>query len=239
MMNGQRAPVVKDRHIMQENIYATLRGQICWLERAPGSIMSASEIAASMTILMERTVSRTPVREAFLQLEKEGLVSMMPQYGTVVTKIDRERAKEERQLRYLLEPENINSVVERATEDDYRQLRELIEQQEKMIEQYLNLQYFALDDKFHHDQFLIGGHPLFLEILKTRNSHYDRMRTMTTWDINNVKNSIRQHVELVNALEKKKAEEAKQILQDHLCKLIDEEGDLFRQYPEYFTVLQS
>ena len=164
---------------------------------------------------------------------------MMPQSGTVVTKIDRERAKEERQLRYLLELENINSVVERATEDDYRQLRELIEQQEKMIEQYLNLQYFALDDKFHHDQFLIGGHPLFLEILKTRNSHYDRMRTMTTWDINNVKNSIRQHVELVNALEKKKAEEAKQILQDHLCKLMDEEGDLFRQYPEYFTVLQS
>jgi len=53
MMNGQRAPVVKDRHTMQENIYATLRGQICWLERAPGSIMSASEIAASMTILME------------------------------------------------------------------------------------------------------------------------------------------------------------------------------------------
>ena len=38
---------------------------------------------------------------------------------------------------------------------------------------------------------------------------------------------------------RRQAEEAKQILQDHLCKLMDEEGDLFRQYPEYFAVLQS
>lgn len=236
MLMRQRISVITNLPTIQENVYATLRNKICFLEYVPGSIMSANDIAASMTMLMQKSISRTPVREAFIRLAKEGLVFTLPQHGTAVTKIKPERAREERYLRYVLEKEVLSYMPKNAIKQDYIDLHHIIEEQEKAIDNGDSIKFIELDNEFHHKQYRIAGCLLFLETIKTYNGHYERMRNLTAWDIENVKNSILQHRELLSYLENKEIDKAQEVLKKHLSKLIDEESMLLKIYPDYFDI---
>ena len=63
------------------------RENITSLQLAPGTTVSTQELAAKLQ------VSRTPVREAFIRLQKEDLVEITPQKGTMVSRIDLTRAE--------------------------------------------------------------------------------------------------------------------------------------------------
>ena len=74
---------------VQEMVYRTLRDKIVSMELKPGTTISTQEIADSMS------VSRTPVREAFIRLATESLVEIMPQRKTLVSRIDVSRAQQD------------------------------------------------------------------------------------------------------------------------------------------------
>lgn len=234
MSNREKAAIVIGGTSVQEDVYATLRARICSLELEPGSIMSTNEISGWMSSAMHKPVSRTPVREAFIRLGKEGLVELMPQRGTAVSRIDIARAQEERFLRETLERANIEQFLLHAAPADFVHLRELIQGQTEAIERGDNLTYTALDNEFHRVLFLVGQHPLCLQITRVFNGHYDRLRIMTTWNIDNVHGSILQHRNLTACLEQGRLEDAQQIIRQHLSKLLIEQADLVARYPNYF-----
>ena len=62
--------------------YRWLRGEILAGALPPGAPLSENEVAQRLG------VSRTPVREAFIRLENEGLLTVTPQVGTTVAPID-------------------------------------------------------------------------------------------------------------------------------------------------------
>ena len=72
---------------IRENVYRVIRENITSLQLAPGTTVSTQELAAKLQ------VSRTPVREAFIRLQKEDLVEITPQKGTMVSRIDLTRAE--------------------------------------------------------------------------------------------------------------------------------------------------
>ena len=74
-----------------------LKDNIIRLELEPGSIISDRELAAGMNL------SRTPVREAFLELAKVKIVEIYPQRGTMVSFIDYNLVEEARFIRSVLE----------------------------------------------------------------------------------------------------------------------------------------
>ena len=78
-------------------VYSNLKGKIMNGEIAPGTKLSEQEISEKLGI------SRTPVREAFLQLAQEYLVGIYPQRGTIVTKIDLQLVEEGRFVREHIE----------------------------------------------------------------------------------------------------------------------------------------
>ena len=82
---------------IRENVYRVIRENITSLQLAPGTTVSTQELAAKLQ------VSRTPVREAFIRLQKEDLVEITPQKGTMVSRIDLTRAEKERFIRESLE----------------------------------------------------------------------------------------------------------------------------------------
>src|SRR5882757_8165340 len=63
-------------------VFERLRGMIISLELPPGSALSRAELAAQFGI------SSTPIRDALMRLEEEGLVEVFPQYATVVSRVD-------------------------------------------------------------------------------------------------------------------------------------------------------
>ena len=64
--------------------YDTIRGKILSLDFAPGQALDEQELLASLGL------SRTPIREALIQLAAEGLVEMLPNRGAKVARIDLE-----------------------------------------------------------------------------------------------------------------------------------------------------
>lgn len=86
-------------------LHDSLRERILNLDLAPGQYISRSEIAA------DYEVSLTPVRDALIKLEEEGLIHIYPQSKTEVSKIDLAHARETHFLRLSLELEIVSRLA--------------------------------------------------------------------------------------------------------------------------------
>src|ERR1700722_3794436 len=94
----------------------TLRGAIQTGQLPPGTRLILQDIAAQLGM------SYTPVREALLHLQAQGLVTSRPHHGTVVAEHSREKAEEIYMLRLLLEPFAGQLAAARASESELRRI---------------------------------------------------------------------------------------------------------------------
>src|SRR5512139_2228765 len=86
-------------------VFERLRGMIIELELPPGSPLSRVALAAQFG------VSSTPVRDALMRLEEEGLVDVFPQYATVVSRVDVRLAQQAHFLRQAVELEIVRALA--------------------------------------------------------------------------------------------------------------------------------
>ena len=97
-------------------VHNYLRQQILRLDLKPGQALSEKELS------LQLSVSRTPVREAFIRLSEEGLVDIFPQRGTIVAPIRMDEIKEAQFLREILE----TAIVRRAAENIEKKFLKLL-----------------------------------------------------------------------------------------------------------------
>ena len=86
-------------------VFERLRGMIISLVLPPGSPLSRAALAAQFG------VSSTPIRDALMRLEEEGLVEVFPQHATVVSRIDVRLAQQAHFLRQALELEIVRLLA--------------------------------------------------------------------------------------------------------------------------------
>ncbi|KAE9634505.1 FCD domain-containing protein [Defluviitalea raffinosedens] len=215
---------------VQGAVYLTLRNNIMNLQLKPGTVMSTQEIATKLN------VSRTPVREAFIRLQREGLVEIFPQKETVVSKINLDRVRQERFIRENLEMAVMNLAIQNYMPEDIVKLRKNIQAQKDLCQSKDYIGFLNMDTQFHKTFYEISKQQLAWETIKNVNGHYNRIRLMTTWSEEIIINSIKQHENIVNALEKKDIELLQKEVKYHLEKLIIEKNDIIKQYPEYFEL---
>ena len=158
---------------VQEMVYRTLRDKIVSMELKPGTIISTQEIADSMS------VSRTPVREAFIRLQREELLDVAPQRSTMVSKINMDRVYQERFIREALEIEAMQKFVEVATAESLNRMRRNIEKQYAAIAEQRYIDFLELDNAFHQAAFTETHEDLGRSIVQQMNGHYDRIRLIS------------------------------------------------------------
>lgn len=78
--------------------YQIVKDRILFLEYQPGEVLKEREL------MEEFGCSRTPIREAFIRLNVEGLVNILPKSGTYVSEINYQDLKENFQVRKYLSP---------------------------------------------------------------------------------------------------------------------------------------
>src|SRR5579883_3357421 len=93
-----------------------IRGAIFSGRFAPGDPLRELHLAS------ELNVSQPTVREALLEIEKQGLVVRTPNIGTTVTNLGSDEIREQIELRLLLEKVAAVKASERMTPDDFREL---------------------------------------------------------------------------------------------------------------------
>jgi DNA-binding GntR family transcriptional regulator len=103
-------------------------------------------------------VSRMPVREAFVRLQEEYLVEIIPHKGTIVTPINRHDIEEIYQTRALLEGLAVEKSIPFLTRGDKEELHNILIQMEELkISDETNEEYIQLNRTFH--QILRKGCP--------------------------------------------------------------------------------
>lgn len=109
---------------LQQQIHDRLLGRILRGELEPGERISPPEVAATLG------VSITPVRDAVNQMAAEGLVTVTPRRGTVVSPISIRDIEELYEIRLMIEPEAAELAASRATPDEIARVQELAERLE-------------------------------------------------------------------------------------------------------------
>ncbi|QQE73614.1 GntR family transcriptional regulator [Brevibacillus composti] len=123
-MNRSRLRL-EDRSTLLDRVVTRLREAILKREFQPGERLVQEELAEAMG------VSRMPIREALRQLEAEGLVTMEPHKGAMVTPVTAEDIEEVYSLRAMLEGMAVSRSLPHLTEEDKRQLHRLVEEMEE------------------------------------------------------------------------------------------------------------
>lgn len=213
---------------VQEMVYRTLRDRIVQMELLPGTVISTQEIASQMQ------VSRTPVREAFIRLQLENLLYMAPQRYTMVSRIDLRRVQEERFIREAIELANLRRFVPVVSQQALEQMRQLIEQQARAMDERRYLDHVELDDQFHAIALRETDERLALNIIRQLNGHYDRSRLVAIWDEQNAYNAIGQHREMIDLILEKDLAALQELMHRHLGQLQLLEQDMLRRHPDYF-----
>ena len=88
----------------------------------PGSPIREKDLSEQME------VSRTPIREALLQLEKEGLVEIYPQSGTRISKISMEEVRESHFIRQAMENAKVRFAAQREDSEFHNQLNRRLQE---------------------------------------------------------------------------------------------------------------
>jgi DNA-binding GntR family transcriptional regulator len=214
---------------LQDSVYSALRDSIINLNLAPGTAISEKEIS------LRFNVSRTPVRETFIHLSKEGLVKVIPQKETLVSLIDLRRVEQEFFLRESLETAVLEPFLRQCSAAHFAEQEKLLDLQSAALKINAYTDFINYDDRFHQIFFEAAGQDLSWEVLSSMSGHYHRARMLTIWVAGIADEKVSQHRKIFAALKKKDADKARQLLYTHLHELDTEEKLLREQYPAYFV----
>jgi DNA-binding GntR family transcriptional regulator len=211
----------------QQLIYSSLRSSILGLNLVPGTVISENDISQRFK------VSRTPVREAFIALSKEALVTVMPQRGSIVSHIDFARVEQELFLRENLETAALKRFFDNYDPSCLPELEKYIELQAEASGDRRFEEFYRYDKLFH--KVFFKGQDLAWEALENMCSHYHRVRLLTIWIQDIVDDLIEEHKALFEAVKQKDAEKALALLDSHIHKINTEEAMLKRLFPDFFA----
>lgn len=217
-----------ERRSIQTLVYEELKKNIMSLRLKPGQVMSTQEMATRLE------VSRTPVREAFLHLQAEGLVEMIPQRETIVSKIDLERMEQEKFIRECLELGVIDQFLEKEDRGAIHKMAGFIQIQEQCDKARDYVGFLDADDQFHKVLFDVTGQQMAWDTILQRSGHYNRLRILYIQEKTVMESSIQQHAQIVSLLEIGDRESIRKALASHIQRLDVEQSGLSAAYPDYF-----
>jgi len=211
----------------REYALRVIKENIISLDLEPGSSLNDMEISVQLGI------SRTPVREAIMELSKNKIIEIYPQRGSRIALIDLELVNEARFLRLVLERAIVEQACEMATAKDIMHLEENLRVQEFYAAKGITLELLRLDDLFHEMLFRICKKELIYSITNGLSIHADRVRHMALSAVKDLK-VVSDHKRLIEAIADRDKELAVSILVEHLTRYIGEEKEVREVYPHYF-----
>ncbi len=205
----------------------TIKANIINLNLAPGSQISENELA------LEMGLSRTPVREALIELSKVKIVEIHPQKKSTVALIDYTLVDEARFLRNLLECAVVVLACEKADARDVERLRENVRLQNFYLDTRYSESLMALDNEFHHMLFEIAQKPQVYALMQGISIHFDRVRSMALSSVKDIK-IVEDHACIVKAVEEHNEELARALMEKHLNRYKFDEAAVRQTYPQFF-----
>lgn len=161
-------------------------------------------------------VSRTPVREALLELSREGMVSFVPSKGVKVLKITPKQVQEVFELRRIIEGYIIKSVSKQLTPADLKRIEKILSKQDRSLSKDEDLAFIEMDKEFHLFMASKMGNQQIETILQNLRDQIHLMGIRAIKDQTRSQQVLKEHQKIFSALKKKDAKRAHDELMRHL-----------------------
>lgn len=219
----------KENESVREYAYRTLRENILKLKLKPGDKISEKEISDTLSI------SRTPVREAFIRLSQEQLLEVLPQRGTYISKINTSQIAEFRFLRVTLQQAVMKLACEKFPPEYQQKIIDCLEEQSTCVKIKNYSRFFELDNGMHSIIFSGCEKPNIWQLMQNTNLNYIRSRVLDLHSKNNeIDLLFTQHQQIVEAILNHDSVLGNKIITEHINKVIGDIEELKTIYPDYF-----
>jgi DNA-binding GntR family transcriptional regulator len=210
-------------------VFERLRGMILSLDLPPGSALSRAELASQFG------VSSTPIRDALMRLDEEGLVEVFPQYATVVSRIDVRLAQQAHFLRQAVELEIVRGLAVEHDAAVVAELNQAIARQQQFAKAGDFERFIAADNEFHAQLYAAADKQDIWSLVKSRSGHIDRLRRLHLPSPGKAQDIVRHHKLIAKAIGAGEPDEAQKHLRTHLSGTLSELAQIRSLYPEYLS----
>ena len=203
-------PSLADRASLREQVRTALRAAIVSGRLAPGEVHSAPALAARFG------VSATPVREAMLDLVREGLVEPLRNKGFRITEVSERDLDDITEVRLLLEPPAVGEAARRATAEDVAALQPLAERIIEAAHAGDLAGYLKADRAFHVALLALAGNRLLVDVVADLRGRTRLHGLAALASGGGLDESAREHLALLDLLRAGDADGAAALTRRHL-----------------------
>jgi DNA-binding GntR family transcriptional regulator len=209
---------LEDTSTFADRAYAALKGVILSLDvydRPDEVRLDERQLAQDLGI------SRTPVREAMAQLEREGFVRSVPRRGVYVVRKSKQEVIELITAWAALESMAARLITQNATNEEISELRKMFATfEDGRLHAKLD-EYSAVNIEFHQTIIRMSRNRVLVDLAENLFTHMHMIRRKTIGEGDRVTRSIHDHMNIIQALEARDTERAEDLVRNHALGLAE------------------
>ncbi|MCX4885139.1 MULTISPECIES: GntR family transcriptional regulator [unclassified Streptomyces] len=194
----------------REKVVDVLRAALVAGELRPGQVYSAPALASRLG------VSATPVREAMLELVREGMVEIVPNKGFRVTAVSDGQLDEYTHVRSLIEIPTVVGLADTADPDDLRALRPIAMEIVTSAAKGDLIEYVEADLSFHLGLLALAGNDHLVAVVRDLRRRSRLYGLTALVEAGRLRASAEEHLELLDALLAQDTEAVREVMTRHL-----------------------
>lgn len=187
-----------ERHqTLREKILEAIREAILKGALKPGEKVAEPELAERFGI------SRTPIREAFRQLESEGYLTVIPRKGAVVTSLSERDVEEFYAIKSILEGYAARMAAENLSEKEIERLEAINEKLKQLALEGDFKTFFRVHNEFHDLFIRAAGNDKLMELISQLMLKFNRLRMTSLSLPGRMDISVQEHEKIIEAFKRK------------------------------------
>jgi DNA-binding GntR family transcriptional regulator len=201
---------------LRDQAYSLLKGAIADTDiYAPDQELRLDERQLTTAL----GVSRTPIREALSVLEQEGFIRTVPRRGIYIVRKSKREIIELIQMWAALESMAARLATQRASDEDIAKLRHLFDEFQNSPPSEHLCEYSDANIAFHTAVIALGGSQTMVDATRNLLIHVRAIRRATIVQSDRAARSIIDHLNIIEALERRDTELAERLTRQHTLDL--------------------
>jgi DNA-binding GntR family transcriptional regulator len=222
-------PLDRFQGSLGQRVYQSLKHAILTMTYRPGDVIRKPEICDHLG------VSRSPVADAVARLAADGLLDVVPQAGTFVTRLSMTDIREGAFIREAIEVAAAERVATIIRDDQLRDLRRNLRMQEASVTDGDQQGFMQLDGQMHEMMLSFTGFPRLPQVSQTAWLSVHRARQLLLPVQGRLQATLHEHRLILAAFEARDPQAARLAVQQHLRQLLTYLQPLERAHPELFA----
>src|SRR6187200_1188982 len=209
---------LEDTSTFADRAYTALKDKIVSLNvyDQPGEVrLDERQLASDLGI------SRTPVREAMAQLEREGFVRSVPRRGIYVVRKSKQEVIEMITAWAALESMAARLITQNASTEEIASLRRMFATFENGEARAHLDEYSEVNIEFHQTIIRLSKNGVLIDLAENLFTHMRMIRRKTIGEQDRVERSIRDHMTIIEALEGRETKRAEDLVRSHALGLAE------------------